>query len=261
MFQLYKQTNKRQFLYVFILQFLYNSTRFERPFRSSSGVHDLLYSAALHKPCKRVCRRNGRSKRVELYKNCRIYTYRKCILLVCLYNWLRCTVRTMSNFLCFGILKLFLKHIWTKWKPDFIGNVHCFRRIRDENRCELPLINVYHRTLKRKIKRSIFFGIHVQEAFLASVNDCICLKCGHECHYALPKCAVVGTATKERENIFTWRVKVKTVSWENLSASRLLGTELAQFYLSRAASAQRTDPVTVDRIGSWRRQRCRGVRL
>ena len=31
------------FLYVFILQFLYNSTRFERPFRSSSGVHNLLY--------------------------------------------------------------------------------------------------------------------------------------------------------------------------------------------------------------------------
>jgi hypothetical protein len=33
------------FLYVFILQFLCNSTCFERPFRSSSGVHDLLYSA------------------------------------------------------------------------------------------------------------------------------------------------------------------------------------------------------------------------
>ena len=31
------------FLSVFILQFLYNSTCFERPFRSSSGVHDLLY--------------------------------------------------------------------------------------------------------------------------------------------------------------------------------------------------------------------------
>ena len=31
------------FLYVFILQFLYNSTSFERPFRSSSGVRDLLY--------------------------------------------------------------------------------------------------------------------------------------------------------------------------------------------------------------------------
>ena len=30
--------------------------------------------------------RNGRSKHVELYKNCRINTYRKCILLVCLYN-------------------------------------------------------------------------------------------------------------------------------------------------------------------------------
>ena len=31
------------FLYVFILQFMYNSTYFERPFPSSSGVHDLLY--------------------------------------------------------------------------------------------------------------------------------------------------------------------------------------------------------------------------
>ena len=52
--QLYKQTNKMHFLYVFILQVLYNSTCFERPFRSSSGVHYLLYSAALYKPCKRV---------------------------------------------------------------------------------------------------------------------------------------------------------------------------------------------------------------
>ena len=41
--QLYKQTNTMHFLYVFILQFSYNSTCFERPFRSSSGVHDLLY--------------------------------------------------------------------------------------------------------------------------------------------------------------------------------------------------------------------------
>ena len=38
-----KQTNKMHFLYVFILQFMYNSTCFERPFRSSSGFHDLLY--------------------------------------------------------------------------------------------------------------------------------------------------------------------------------------------------------------------------
>ena len=41
--QLYKQSNKMHFLYVFILQFLYNCTCFERPFRSSSRVHDLLY--------------------------------------------------------------------------------------------------------------------------------------------------------------------------------------------------------------------------
>ena len=31
------------FLYVFILQFLYKSTCFQRPFRSLSGVHDFLY--------------------------------------------------------------------------------------------------------------------------------------------------------------------------------------------------------------------------
>ena len=46
---LYKETNKMHFQYVFILQFLYKATFFERPFRSSSGVHELLY-----KPCKRV---------------------------------------------------------------------------------------------------------------------------------------------------------------------------------------------------------------
>ena len=38
-----KQANKMHLLYVFILQFVYNSARFERPFRSSSGVYDLLY--------------------------------------------------------------------------------------------------------------------------------------------------------------------------------------------------------------------------
>ena len=57
------------FLYVFILQSLYKSTCFERPFRS---------------------------KHVDLYKDCRINTHRKCILLVCLYNWLRCTVHTYN---------------------------------------------------------------------------------------------------------------------------------------------------------------------
>ena len=51
---LYKQTNKMHFLYVFILQSLYNSTCFERLFRSSSGVHTFTVSAVLYKPCKRV---------------------------------------------------------------------------------------------------------------------------------------------------------------------------------------------------------------
>ena len=49
------KTNTMRFLYAFILQFLYNSTCFERPFRSSSGVHDLLYSAALYKHACMVC--------------------------------------------------------------------------------------------------------------------------------------------------------------------------------------------------------------
>ena len=102
----YKQSNKVRFLYVFILKFFNNSTRFERPFRSSSGVHDLLYSVAMYKPCYRAAEyskswtpdeRNSLSKHVELYKNCRIHTYRKCTLLVCLYNWLRCTVHTTSK--------------------------------------------------------------------------------------------------------------------------------------------------------------------
>ena len=31
------------FVCIYSTIFLYNSTRFERPFRSSSGVHDLLY--------------------------------------------------------------------------------------------------------------------------------------------------------------------------------------------------------------------------
>ena len=105
--QLYKQTNKMHFLYIFIQQFLYNSTCFERPFRSSSGVHDLLYlqlstsranvfadtfarlvlSCRYSKSWTPDDERNGRSKHVELYKNCWINTYRKYILLVCLYNW------------------------------------------------------------------------------------------------------------------------------------------------------------------------------
>jgi hypothetical protein len=144
------------FLYLFILQFLYNSTCFERPFCSSSGVHDLLYSASVYKLypylyphinkptrctfciiystifvqlymfrttilfiirsswffciCSSVqdvqtcldtpdVERIDRSKHVELYKNCRITTYSKCILLVCLYNWLRYTVHLVGLFI------------------------------------------------------------------------------------------------------------------------------------------------------------------
>ena len=46
--QFYKQTNKMHFLYVFILQSFCNSTCFERPFRSSSGVHKFTVSAAVY---------------------------------------------------------------------------------------------------------------------------------------------------------------------------------------------------------------------
>jgi hypothetical protein len=67
--QLYKQTNEMHFLHVFIVQFLYNSTCFERPFCSWTSDDE----------------GNGRSKHVELYKNCTINTYRKCIVFVCLF--------------------------------------------------------------------------------------------------------------------------------------------------------------------------------
>ena len=64
------------FLHVFILQFLYNSTCFERPFRSSSGVHDLLYSAALYKPCKHVYLLGLQTEQVDMFawfvQSCRI---------------------------------------------------------------------------------------------------------------------------------------------------------------------------------------------
>ena len=98
------------FLYVFILQFLYNSICFERPFRSSIAVYDLLYlqlctNHALHGLYRAADtkswipddERNCRSKYADLHKNCRINTCRKCILLFFLYNCLWCTVHTMSN--------------------------------------------------------------------------------------------------------------------------------------------------------------------
>ena len=103
----YKQTNKMHF-FVCIYSTIRNSTCFERLFRSSLGVHKFTISAArLHGVYKAADtanlwtpddERNSRSKHVELCKNCRINTYRKYILLVFLYNWLRCTVDTLSNF-------------------------------------------------------------------------------------------------------------------------------------------------------------------
>ena len=41
--KLYKQTNKMHFFVSIYFTVLYNSTCFERPFRSSSGVHNLPY--------------------------------------------------------------------------------------------------------------------------------------------------------------------------------------------------------------------------
>ena len=104
--QLCKQANKIHFLHVFILQ-SYNSTCFERLYRSSSGVHDLLYSAALYsKSWTPDDERYSRSKHVELYKNFRINTYRKCILLVCLYNTLTFRGHDLSR-----LQAVFLKNI------------------------------------------------------------------------------------------------------------------------------------------------------
>ena len=62
--------------------------------------------------------RNGPSKHVEIYGNCRINTYRNCILLVCLYNCLRFTVRTMSNF---PVFERILEHV----SPTHISRETC----------------------------------------------------------------------------------------------------------------------------------------
>ena len=50
--QLYKPTNKMHYLYVFILQFFLQLSMFRKTI--SFIIHDLLYSATLYKPCKRV---------------------------------------------------------------------------------------------------------------------------------------------------------------------------------------------------------------
>ena len=91
--QVHIQTNKMHFLYVFILQFMYNSTCFEQPFRSSSGIHDLLYLHGLYRVVQ-SCRwskswtpddeRKCCSKYVELYKNCTIHTESASCWFVCI---------------------------------------------------------------------------------------------------------------------------------------------------------------------------------
>ena len=62
-----------------------------------SRLHGLYRTAEYSKSWTPDDERNGCSKHVDLYKNCRINTYRKYILLVCLYNWLRRTVHKMSK--------------------------------------------------------------------------------------------------------------------------------------------------------------------
>ena len=70
------------FSYAFILQSLYNSDD----------------------------ERNARSKHVELYKDCRINAYKKCILLVCLCNY--CVVlKTLTSF---SFVK---RHSSLPWEP------------------------------------------------------------------------------------------------------------------------------------------------
>ena len=92
----------RSTFYVFILQSLYYST-------FTVGTCSKCKAEQLGKFewCEQTCRygkswtpddeHNSLSKHVELYKDCRINTYKKCILSVCLYTWLGCTVHTMSN--------------------------------------------------------------------------------------------------------------------------------------------------------------------
>ena len=90
--------------------------------------------------------RNSRSKHVELHINCRINTCRKCIVLVCLHNWLRCTVHTMSKSekkICFRktMVMLFVRS-WLVLLGLFIG----LRRLKT---CSLMLWAVYFWGVKK----------------------------------------------------------------------------------------------------------------
>ena len=165
------------FVYVFILQFLYNSTCFEGPFRSSSGVLDFLYTAAEYRKTRTPDdERNGLSKHVELYKNCRINTYRKCILLVCLRNWLWCTVHTASNWRRhFSGYQMMLKYsssfdefsvfpteggpavIWGRicWVANIWADLNYISF--DVNKSRLLHCIIYEHNLRKKLIKSILF--------------------------------------------------------------------------------------------------------
>ena len=123
--QLRKQTNKMHFMYLFYnfctnLHVSKDHFVHHQEFMiycilqlcTNHALHGLYRAAEYSKSWTPDDERNGRSKHVDLYKNCRINTYRKCILLVSLHNWLRCTVHTMSNVtslilvnmsVCFGV--------------------------------------------------------------------------------------------------------------------------------------------------------------
>ena len=84
-------------LYVFFLQFTYK--RVQTVQACLGTLERFVQSCTYSKSWTPDDERNSRSKHVELYVNCRKNIYRKCILLVCLYNWLRCTVHRTSNLL------------------------------------------------------------------------------------------------------------------------------------------------------------------
>ena len=79
--------------------------------------------------------RNGRSKHVELYKNCRINTYRKCMLLVCLYN-------KRSHFRFSNIYRNFLLKLGTTKHILLIR--HTISGTDVMLKCAFPVTNVYH---------------------------------------------------------------------------------------------------------------------
>ena len=99
----------------FCVYLFYNLwTTLHVPTKQSDTFARFVHSCRYSKSWTPDDERNGRSKHVVLYKDCRTNTYRKCILLVCLCNWLRCTVHTMSNSMLYRVYQLcFISVGWT----------------------------------------------------------------------------------------------------------------------------------------------------